>query len=472
MNLFLSQPRETRVRLGIWLGVLMGLILFWNEIVEWRSALPIVALFIGWLAPYRFLGWSMAALLFVFYIYLSWFYPSSENTLHAGGVLFYTTFSFSMVFFGLLALLSCFVLPVRTRKEWWEVFYRLIWYLLGEHGPAIFVKQGQIVAAPEELKRKGPGVILVDPSSAVVLQREYVRQPLRKSVRVEGPGIVFMKARERLPESNVLDLRKQIRFVNNVLGLTREGIEVSATITVIFRLAPPPGAAPAGQNDRPCPLNPDSAFKAIYGQAVGGAAEVIRWTDLPLIVAKEFYRDMLSQETLDHLYQPTAPSGADPLAAFKTRFREKVLASPVLKERGIEVLATILCLTPGHDCQKDGVKNQRIVNWQAEWQRRQLETKAGGDLQVERIRRRARLEAQTEEVIKLAQSLRAEGMQSRRVTALRIFQALESAVSDPSTRRLLPADTIEMLVNVREWLQPDEQEQRRGPGVGPAAAGH
>ena len=38
--------------------------------------------------------------------------------------------------------------------------------------------------------------------------------------------------------------------------------------------------------------------------------------------------------------------------------------------------------------------------------------------------------------------------------ALRVFQALESAAADPTTRALLPDETIELLLDLRRWFLP------------------
>ena len=105
---------------------------------------------------------------------------------------------------------------------------------------------------------------------------------------------------------------------------------------------------------------------------------------------------------------------------------------------------------------RDAVEQQRIGTWLAEWKRREVEVKAGGDLQAARVKQRARIEAQQEWMIKLTQIMQAQGTQTKRVVALRLLQALETAATDPATRPLLPADTIKMLDNVREWLKFNE----------------
>src|SRR5512143_1657904 len=57
-----------------------------------------------------------------------------------------------------LAFFAQFVLPVQTFRERRRMFDRLIAYLSGLRGPAVFVKNGQAVARLGESDRTGPGV--------------------------------------------------------------------------------------------------------------------------------------------------------------------------------------------------------------------------------------------------------------------------------------------------------------------------
>lgn len=452
------QRREFRTALIASLGALLLVILFWSEFIEWWYTAIILAL----ISPFIVLWWNQRllvlltlAIAILIWLLLWTLYPPGPNARHAAWVLLYIAMSFGLLFFGGIGLISQFVLPVQTMKERQGVFGRLLLYALGKHGPAVSVKNAQVVSAPEERKRKGPGICLVDSNSAVALQREDMPKPPAMPVRMAGPGIVFTNAKERLRDKDVLDLRKQTRSAPNVLGLTREGIEVAANISVTFRLERLPDSLQTERNQPAYSFNPDSAFRAVYGRAVG-ATEPVGWTELPMVVAKETYREIISRETLDHLFRPMSPSGDDPLAEFRDTFKAQVVANPMLKERGIEVLGTRISLNPSHGEQVKGVEDQRIRNWLMEWKRREAETLAGGELQAGRIMRRARIEAQYEWVSKLTQIMQAQGAHSKRVVALRLFQALETAASDPSTRRMLPANAIEMLNNVREWLKFNE----------------
>src|ERR1035437_3603495 len=84
-----------------------------------------------------------------------------------------------MVFF------AQFVLPVNRLKDRWKVVERLVAYLMGGHGPAIFIENGFMRAKEGERKKKGPGVIWLDSASAAVLRTAG------HFTRTIGPGAHF-----------------------------------------------------------------------------------------------------------------------------------------------------------------------------------------------------------------------------------------------------------------------------------------
>jgi hypothetical protein len=462
-----------------------------------------------------------------------------ERIRHALFVLLYEVAVFVVLFRSMLWLLARFVLPVQTRAQHRGVFGRLLLYVQGQHGPAVFVKDGRLVASREERLKQGAGIALVDPASAIALEHETPPRPLAPAsphrvrdglgealyryekrllsdprlvlkyigsllyalrwfsvipgrrlhrrllalrlirprrpprpprvARVEGPGIVFIAPDEKVRET--LDLRKQSRRRPGIKGLTRDGIEVETTVNVTFVLDDEQTGQEGWEEEttkrveRNLPaftFNRRSAFRAVYGSPVrkktgeGKDEEVKGWMDLPAYVASDIFRDMLSTQTLDNLFRPTSDHEF-PLAAFRNDFSRRVQSEPVLKERGIKVLSAGF----GGLTLPSAVKDQRISSWQADWTRRSVETLAGGDLQAIRIIQRARANAQYDMVQQINTIL--QGTDSKAAITLRLLQALETASTDPSTRRLLPAATVNALsnwlTNLRGWLRPE-------PGAG------
>ncbi len=150
-----------------------------------------------------------------------------------------------------IVLVAQFVLPVRSAQERAIVVGRLLRYLAGLGGPVTFVHNGRAVESHGERKRKGAGVLLVDAVSGAVLRTDV------EFTRAVGPGLTFTAPGERLAEA--LDLRPQMRRVaarkpttaeaverepGTSLALTRDGIPVSADLSVTFILHPAGGPEP------------------------------------------------------------------------------------------------------------------------------------------------------------------------------------------------------------------------------------
>jgi hypothetical protein len=374
--------------------------------------------------------------------------------------------AFSLTLAGGLMIISQFVLPVQTQHERRAVFDHFMHYVSGSAGPVIFVKDGRLVGRKEELRRLGHGVALVDPVSAVVIERTSAGMgwfpatgadgSARALVRAAGPGIVFIAPGERIVAT--LDLRRQSRGAP-AKGLTRDGIEIGAHISVSFGLDPDPqrrgvtapGEAPyerAERNQPAYPFNRGSAFRAVYGVALG-EKQPIEWTDLPLTVAIERFRDVLSEYRLDELFQPTRPE-VYPFATFQARVIALVKDAPVLRERGLLVYSVGIA---GLSLPRE-VVNQRVRSWQARWQKAIIQQEAAGDTQSLLTERRWQTEAQ-QQIFKDIQALlgATDDPVARKALTLMLLKALRRAAANPVQRSRLPAETVRAI----EALGEDER---------------
>jgi hypothetical protein len=180
-----------------------------------------------------------------------------EN-LDSFGILLYNLFTFLVLSVSWIYLISQqALLPASTLQERWRTAYQFVLYILGQHGPAVFVKDGEVLSTKEDV-RDGPGVAVVDFNSAVVLEERLPPPGLTsgfdsslhrlawslgladraESPRVMGPGIVFTRQRERI--RTAVDLRRQFRQVRDVTGYTRDGIEVISNVWSIFTIGQDP----------------------------------------------------------------------------------------------------------------------------------------------------------------------------------------------------------------------------------------
>jgi hypothetical protein len=286
-----------------------------------------------------------------------------------------------------LALASQFVLPVRAAHERWQALSRLVSFVLRRHGPISTVENGRLGPTRGE-ERVGPGVLFVDPASAAVL-----RTPTRFT-RAVGPGLAFTLPGERVAEA--IDVRRQVRSLpgarprpgdpvdaTSAMALTRDGIPISTDLGVTFMLDPghslPPREGRSAQLP-PYEVNLPAAERAAYGHAYGDSDhEDLPWTELPLRLVIDLWREEIKRHRLDELLDdssgtpspihrlqdslqarltPAASPTADRSTAPQPTREQQVLAA-----RGIRVLAVSL----GNLYLPERVQEQRMQRWHDAW---------------------------------------------------------------------------------------------------------
>jgi len=205
----------------------------------------------------------------------------NADTVRSLGTISFNCFlGFAVMFFLWIGLVSTSsLLPVSSIKEWYRTSWHLFLYVLGMHGRVIFVKDGKLVYSAESLSYLGPGVIMVDYNSAVVLE-ELISPPTfftpfknailtllimlglsdqRETPRIRHAGLVFTRRRERI--LGVVDLRAQFAIRLGIKAYSREGIELSSPVFARFSVGDDPevlhvtfSGNPASRNLRVIPL--------------------------------------------------------------------------------------------------------------------------------------------------------------------------------------------------------------------------
>lgn len=273
-----------------------------------------------------------------------------------------------MIFFGILlvsiAVVSQFILPVRTLSERFNSFIRLLDVFAGLRGPVIFVENGEAIEAFKERERRGAGVLLIDYSSSAVLRTETeFRTP-------SGPGIVFSAPGERLAET--LDLRRQARLIrgstpngpgtssldNPTLAMTQDGFPISADLFVSFILDPGHTSSPREgkhPNLPPYEFYPPAAERAVLRHTYGEKDD-IPWTELPARLMVDLWREAIKNYSIDNLLDQSkgAPAALDAIRqAIHTRLSQPLSSEitsggvhrktsreyMLLSSRGIRILA-------------------------------------------------------------------------------------------------------------------------------------
>lgn len=255
---------------------------------------------------------------------------------------------------------------------------------------------------------------------------------------------------------------------------------------------------PAQQADKPVRnqtspylFDAERVFAAIYSEALDiGEDQLMPWTDLPAHAAAREYRDALATQKYDYLYEESGASKLN-LQVLKTNFHKtvrnlgvlafqyveqadggylqekdslppeqvirasvKALETPkVLRRRGVKVIrAGFPDLNPA----SPELRRYQLDHWRARWQREESDIRTSAELQASRVISRARAQAQREMAYTLARIL--ESNRSQEALAMRVFQALEQAATDPGTQQFLPRDTILMMRSFKRWFLPEGDE--------------
>jgi hypothetical protein len=312
---------------------------------------------------------------------------------------------------------------------------------------------------------------------ATILKVAYCGDPQRENLRVLQIDTETKKIKSISDELDEADKAEIHRFAQTFLYFGEP--------------SGPLEPAEKGREFPPFHLDEQRIFAAAYARARNVNADGAEtWSDLPALVATEIFRNMISQVTYDSLYLPEEKAKFPLQTDFKPRFARQLrylgvmsyqfvqrldgqspvegqridnrtfrisavqdLRNPkILRERGIKIIhAGFSELMPDPK-----VRQQRLDNWRAGWEREADIIRAKLDLEAMQIKNHARLDSQRAMITNLSRILQSSSY-SEEALALRVFQALEDVATDPSTRQLLPSDTVNMLRSLRYWLLPDEQ---------------
>ncbi len=242
---------------------------------------------------------------------------------------------------------------------------------------------------------------------------------------------------------------------------------------------------------RPYRFYPQRVFSAITSRPFDVLLEKrADWEEIPAHIAVQTFRELLSQEQYDGLFLPGEPKPY-PLTNFKNlmrtrmvnkgilafQFLERADGEPiqidqelrnseivrypvrefktrkVLRSRGIKIItAGFTELQPSI---ADVQQRYLFDHWRAPWQQEAIIIQSDHELQATRMKNHARAQAQRDMAYTLSKILSTSQF-SKEAMALRVFQALENAATDPTTQRLLPRDAIDILRSLRNLLLPGE----------------
>ena len=329
------------------------------------------------------------------------------NTFVSGGIFIVDMIVAFFLLDRLVYFFSQFVLPIQNPKDRQEIYARVKVFDAGDRGPTLFVKNGRVIEHEGEAGKRGAGVIVLDTASALVLRTDT---EIRSTV---GPGIKFTEKDEYIAGS--VDLRGQWQFIGPLAsdqpflnpvpiaspknynelqgrrqqtgGLTRDGFEVSPTISIKFSIKHPIEKTPTESG-----VTSQYGFDAV---SVRNAItrEVVRlnaadnskarmdWNKLPAHLVVNLWREYVRKFKLEDLFTNEGISG---LQTIEDMINKRVRQSHVvalddtgiptgewlesleykqLQSRGLEIMDVRI-----HNILFDpSMEEQMIQQWKAEW---------------------------------------------------------------------------------------------------------
>ena len=218
----------------------------------------------------------------------------------------------------LLPILGVFLAGLRVGAAYLDDLYELgnpkiaIKYSLGSvfgfRYPVLTIDHGQLDLLDQEnplLRIGGPGYLELHLGFAAVFETAEgfprIYGPPRKT---ENHHRVFIHGFERIRD--VIDLRDQLRQIDEIPAVTRDGVQVFARdVQMVFRVY----GGEKRSIDLPYPYDPKSVLSLVYGQVVTEHGPT-RWTDTLPDLARRELQEFVAEKTLTEFLavQPDLPS--------------------------------------------------------------------------------------------------------------------------------------------------------------------
>ena len=296
----------------------------------------------------------------------------------------------------------------------------------------------------ELLRVGGPGLIAITAGEVAVTEVNG------RFHRILGSGVHLLGRFEYVHA--ILDLRPQERTATDVRLTTRDGIEVKADVTLIFRLDTG-GEFPS--RTQPYPFDEEAVRQAAYNQTVLPEGGVSTWDSAPIGAASGALAKIIANYRLDELLH--ARAAAEPYQAIRAELTHKI--RPMLANQGIELAGLHISRLE----LPEEVANQYIDYWRTHWQTQIRLLQADGEAmaleEVEIARAEAEMtmiQAIVEGVQRAQQSADADNM--REIVALRLVEALEKIARQSQQEIPLPITLLPQIDTIHRQLAAGGEE--------------
>lgn len=292
------------------------------------------------------------------------------------------------------------------------------------------------------------GVGFVDSHSSIALTKGS------KFQRAAGPGYVRLLEGEQILQ--VLDLRRHSRQLS-VKVMTRDGIPLSATIMVLFQAREGSDPDPDEAN-RLYHVDKQTVFSLSYAGSRSEETDVVLWTERILPIAKNNFVGYLSAMTLDELY-PMDIQGNPPIEKIEEAMKSELeaqLRTVFDYDENTEPPIRILDVIVSELKARDDVIEQRIRNWQANWERYIAEEEAEGDAEAYERLKVARARAQRdllESIVDNISMMKRSDQELSDVVLIRMLEAMEDAMANNQLLAVLPNQILGSLQHINAFLE-------------------
>jgi regulator of protease activity HflC (stomatin/prohibitin superfamily) len=303
------------------------------------------------------------------------------------------------------------------------------------------------------LRVGGPVNVMVAVGNAVVTELNG------RFKQVLGAGMHTLERFETV--HSILDLRPQERTATDVLLLTRDGLEITADLTISFRIE----REGVPSVETPFPFAAEAVRKAAYYARVH-PEHVDTWQAVPLNEAKSALYAIIAELNLDDILDPDTP-GTDPEHTIQKRLKAELETE--LKPIGLELVAVHV----NRLALPQPVVDQVIDYWQTHWETERSLITAEGEAEALEAIDLARTEAEIGMIQAIAQGIKLAREQSstgnmRDVLALRLIEVLErmalhSQEAGPLTESLTQ-EILPRLTEMRRRVNPPYLNERTDDG--------
>lgn len=291
----------------------------------------------------------------------------------------------------------------------------------------------------ELLRVGGPGRIAVTAGDVAVTELNG------RFHRILGPGSHMLDRLEFVHA--ILDLRQQERTAADVPLVTRDGIEVSADVTITFRLEM---GEELPSKSNPYPYDEEAVRLAAFNETILADGVVSTWDNAPLNSVKTNLTKIVANYQLDELLHTR--QNDDPFQAIRNDLVYQV--RPFLINQGIELLSLHISRLnlPAN------VSAQYIQYWQTHWETQIHLQKADGEAMALEEVEIARAEAEMTMIQAIVEGVqRARRISSannmHEIIALRLVETLEKMAKQSQQSAVLPMSLLPQIDEIRQLLK-------------------